>query len=132
MNRVFPRSAGYIDTFGLRPKQLINSTRRKKLLWQCARLAVALLLRVSVFGIELSSLLVLTENKVIKQRAARRDASRYRKPGRAGRYHIMIDGELGSRCGLVILDDSDVIPAGDVAKVLRCRRNGCKQHFDKT
>lgn len=72
--------------------------------------------------------------------AAMRDASWFRKPGRAGRYHVVIkrpDG-LEAACGqfAFLQRDADAFRsrgaierAADVALVLRCRRNGCRQRW---
>ena len=63
--------------------------------------------------------------------AARRDASWYSYPGRAGRYHIVAPDGIGSLCGVQMLsadgETSTAIPAARVECVLRCRRRGCAE-----
>lgn len=69
-------------------------------------------------------------------RAALRDASWYRSPGRAGRYHI-VGGDGGSECcGMpLILEDTGIAPRdmtvdpAAVEEFLRCRRYGCKERW---
>jgi hypothetical protein len=63
--------------------------------------------------------------------AAWRDASWFRSPGVARRYHVLDDDRL-AKCGLpgFLLSD-DTLPARMVAPELRCQRNGCKQTWPK-
>ena len=63
--------------------------------------------------------------------AARRDASWYSCPGRAGRYHVVAPDGIGGLCGVQMLaavgETSTAIPAERVEPVLRCRRRGCAE-----
>jgi len=72
--------------------------------------------------------------------AAMRDASWFRKPGRAGRYHVIVERPSGlhAACGLFALLQQDanafrsrgaIDNAMNVAPVLRCQRNGCRQRW---
>lgn len=60
-------------------------------------------------------------------RAAWRDASWFRYPGRARRFHVLRTDDSAA-CGLpgfLCVDGSRVVD--DVPRELRCRRNGCRQ-----
>ena len=60
--------------------------------------------------------------------AARRDASFYRKPGRAEVDHIvMTDGFSG--CGNVVLYVEGCMDAENVPENDRCMRRGCKERW---
>jgi len=69
-------------------------------------------------------------------RAAWRDASWYRKPGTASKYHVVGD-DSGSACngaplplesaGLPVRDQT--VPAASVEEHLRCQRRGCKERW---
>lgn len=66
-------------------------------------------------------------------RAARRDASWYRKPGRSWKSHIVAeDGALACRGFPLVLETVSVpprdmtVPAASVQEESRCRANGCK------
>lgn len=60
--------------------------------------------------------------------AAPRDASLFSHPGVARKRHI-IAGDRGSACQGHALALSLAEPAEQVAAVLRCRRNGCKERW---
>jgi hypothetical protein len=62
--------------------------------------------------------------------AAMRDASWFRRPGRARRYHVLKRG--CSACGVYALFVEETkLPANEVPPALRCRRPGCRQAFEK-
>lgn len=61
--------------------------------------------------------------------AGRRDASWFRNPGVAWRYHVQrSDG--WPACGMVAFLTA-VIVASDVPANLRCKRRGCKERWGK-
>lgn len=78
----------------------------------------------------------------IHYRAAMRDASWYRYPGRAGRYHVLRGtnehgslesyvADTESRCGIpVTVNDYETLAICDVPYSLRCRRRGCREIFE--
>lgn len=59
--------------------------------------------------------------------AGMRDASWFRKPGRAGRYHVDLDGYPA--CGVLLSPPglTNRTEASEVPEVLRCARRGCAQ-----
>lgn len=69
-------------------------------------------------------------------RAAWRDASWYRKPGRPGRYHVVAE-DGGSACrGFPLVLETPGLPvrdgtkaAAEVEEHMRCRANGCKERW---
>lgn len=69
-------------------------------------------------------------------RAAWRDASWYKKPGTAYRYHVVGD-DSGSACsGMPLILESvsipvrdQTVPAESVAEHLRCKRRGCRERW---
>lgn len=62
--------------------------------------------------------------------AARREASFYRSPGRATKYHLASAATPGaSACGLVKLILQDGIPENHVPPVLKCKK--CWPHDGK-
>lgn len=58
--------------------------------------------------------------------AAMRDASWWRCPGRAARYHILGSQIETAYCGTPALF-CEAIPGDEVPLDLRCQRNGCRQ-----
>jgi hypothetical protein len=69
-------------------------------------------------------------------RAARRDASWYRKPGRSWKSHIVAeDGASACRGFPLILESTSTpprdatVPAASVQEESRCRANGCAQRW---
>jgi hypothetical protein len=63
--------------------------------------------------------------------AARRDASWFRHPSRAGRYHIVSRDGVRSACGIPVLDEMSQRDARDIPEVLRCKRSGCRSAWPK-
>jgi hypothetical protein len=62
--------------------------------------------------------------------ATMRDASWFRRPGRARRYHVLKSGKAAcGMCALFVMESEQ--PAHEVPEVLRCRRPGCRQAFEK-
>jgi hypothetical protein len=60
--------------------------------------------------------------------AAMRDASWFRKPGKARRYHVIKQGRAA--CGLIALFVKESAqPVHAVPEALRCKRNGCREAF---
>ncbi len=68
--------------------------------------------------------------------AAQRDASFCNKPGRGGKFHVIVgDGvpacstaTLWHEARIILIRDTR-IPLRDVYDVLRCQRNGCRQRW---
>lgn len=61
--------------------------------------------------------------------AATRDASWFRNPGRAHKYHV-VSSNGGSVCGIAILCDFTEAFADSVPAPMRCARAACKKAFD--
>lgn len=59
--------------------------------------------------------------------------------GRAGRYHVMVDGGVAA-CrpnantwrsqGVILICEDTLLPIGEVPSHMCCRRNGCRQFFE--